>query len=108
MIVVRYKDEIAYEVMRAIEHALKGYEAEIVETDEEVNELEIMASIAFNLRKSRQYVGRLERNTSNLHVQLRDLTDTLIPLSMLAKEYLEQIEAEKELDQDLEDITYGE
>ncbi len=69
--------------MRAVEQALKGINAEIAEVDTEIDLLDIAASIAYNEKQQRVYMGRIERNTRLIHEEVRNTSKSLGILNKL-------------------------
>lgn len=94
MITIKGKDETA--ILARIEKELKGEDISIfiTEEDDEGNELpinEILARAAYNLNRSRIYLGRLVGNTQRQYEATEAMNETLLPISLYFTAMLEDL-----------------
>jgi hypothetical protein len=80
MIIIRSEKEAA--VVAALDKLFQGDESvSILQSEDEVTMEELAASMAFNAKQSRIYIGRLERNTRKLDESMRAIERYLEPMA---------------------------
>jgi hypothetical protein len=96
MITIRANDE--QKVVALLHSALADQEVELFQSDEseEVTIETILASLAYNARKTREYVGRLVREENHIEAELHQLNLYLEPLATYATHLLAETELSQE------------
>lgn len=77
MIHLNYPPEIKDEVMRTVEQALKGVDVQIAEVDDTPNVIDIAAYMSYNIKQQRVYLGRVEKNTRELKMEVSKFIEIL-------------------------------
>lgn len=97
MIVITGQNEES--LIGQLESVLKDEEVSMYIADDEAFTLEQLASMGvFNLQKTRQYVGRLERNTRKIDESIKDVGSMLEPVTLFFQILLDEYDSENEED----------